>query len=277
MIAYIKSSRCSLTAVAALVLAFCSSAAYAESKAFKGTSTTITIDKSCKNKPDLFEIILVFDGPTESALSGWFYGKGTSTAEFRRVSPTNFEVIYPTTRYKKQPPSHLTLTPSEKGFLAVIRDHIPEEKTVRESECFFEKVEVTLKPTTDDGNDLMVRAREHFTSELLLTEGSDLLWNINDYRSAEEKGHKSLLIMEGIYGKYSEKTLDSSAIITFALMRLERFDEALAVIEPYLQSLPDNADIKELVGILRAAKKEQDELFRSDPDSEGAVAFGPIG
>lgn len=255
---------------------FCNSPLHAETRVFSSETTSITFDKSCKEISKPSNIVVVFDSEPESAPSGWFYGKTISPAEFRRTSSNNYEVIYPITRLNNLAPSHMKLLPSKNGFSVLIQDHIPEDEMLRESTCYFEKLEASLIPSNESSDADKVKAKDLFTSELLILEGDDLLFKKNEYRAAETKGYEALAIMERYYGKHSKETLNAVGVVAFALTYLERFDEALDVIEPYLKSFPDHAKLKELETLLQAAKKEQDELFRIDPDSN-ELAFESIG
>jgi hypothetical protein len=274
----IGSSRWSL-AVTMIMLAyiFCDSAAWAGPRVFAGNTTSIIPDKTCPEKVRTGEIVLLLDGDPVSDTSGWFYGKETSPAEFRMISPMRYEVTYPVTRYRKLPPSHMELQPFEDGFRAVVRDHIPEDKELRESACFYERMEVVLKPVNEPAGDIRAMVGELFSAELILQEGTDLLFSQKDYRSAEEKGRKALDILERIHGKSNRETLNASALIMFSLMWRDRFDEALEVIAPYCALLPDDKELKEIGEILRNLKNLQDELFRYDPDSRSTVVLEPIG
>ena len=109
---------------AALLLSiFCTTPAQAGSKAFSGVTSSIIPDKACEKQPENAEITLVFDGDPKTASAGWIYGKGTLTAELKRITPNRFEVTYSITRYNKLPPSTLELLPTKDGFSAVVRDH----------------------------------------------------------------------------------------------------------------------------------------------------------
>lgn len=266
-----------LIAVTFILLSiFCHSTAYAEPRVYSGITTSITIDKFCKEKPDNSEIILVFNGEKESSSSGWFFGKGTSTAEFKRITPTRFEVTYAVTRYNKLPPSYMELLPSKDGFHAVISDHITEDRALRESTCFFEKMEVYLKPTKGSADNTIMQAKALSTSELIMIEGQDLLLNKKDFPGADSQGRKSLAILEPVFGKLSKETLQSAGLIVWALIEQSRFDEALEIITPYRKAMPDDKVLKELEEVLEEEIKEQNELFKSDPDSKSGINLKPL-
>lgn len=260
-----------------LLSVFCHSTSHAESKVFRSVTSSVTIDKSCKEKPDHFEIMLVFDGEPETASSGWFYGKGTMTAEFKSISPAQYDVTYSSPKFHKLPPSKMELHPSKDGYRAVLRDHTPEDKKIRDSACFFEKLEVDLVPAKELSDSIKMQAKDVFSAEVMILEGYSLIFDKSEYRAAETKGHEALSILERTLGKTSEQTLDAAAVIAFALMYLERFDEALAVIEPYRKALPERPDLKELEELLQKGKKKQDDLFRYDPGSESDVDLAPLG
>lgn len=270
------SRRILITAAIIMLFTISDRAICAEFQVYKGITTSITPDEACEKQPDNFQIVLVLEGKPEGAVaSGWFFGAGTSTAEIRSISPLQYEVIYPVTRLRQLPPSHMELAPVKGGLLAVIRDHIPSEKEVREDTCFFKKMEVTLKPLEESPSAFITRATELFSAELLLHEGSDFLFIHREYLAAEAKGHKALALLEKIYGKLGREALNASAIIAFSLMQRDRFDEALEVIMPYRTALPDNEDLKELEGILQNARNKQDKLFRYDPDSKSITDMEP--
>lgn len=250
---------------------FCHGTAHAGSRVFSGITTAITIDKFCKEKPDNSEIILVFNGEKESSSSGWFFGEGTGAAEFKRISPTRFEVTYAVTRYNKLPPSHMELLPSKDGFHAVISEHIPEDQLIRESTCFLEKVEVNLKSTKDSADNAIIQAKALSISELIMVEGQDLLLNKKDFPGADSQGRKALAILEPVFGKLSKEALHAVAQIAWALIEQERFDEALEILTPYRKTLPDIKILKELVEVLKKAIKQQDELYKYDPDSKSDI------
>lgn len=249
----------------------------AEFQVYKGITNSIIPDEACEKQPENFEIVLVLEGrPEGTVASGWFFGTGSSTAEFRSISPLQYDVIYPATRLYNLPPSHMELTPVKGGLQAVIRDHIPLEKEVRKNTCFFKKLEVTLKPQKESPLTFKARATELYSAELLLWEGKDLLFVHRDYLAAEANGHKALAILEKIHGKLSREAFNAAVLIAFSLMERDRFDEALEVIVPYRTSLPDNKDLKEFEEKFQKAKKQQDELFRHDPDSKGDNNLEPI-
>lgn len=250
---------------------------HAGSQAFSGVTTSIITDKSCDLKQENYEMTLVFDGEPESATAGWFYGKGSSAAEFKRISPTHFDVTFAVTRFNKLPPSSMELTPTKDGFQVVIKDHIPEDKEIRESVCFSEKVEANLKHISGAAEDLTKRGKELFSADLLMAEGSDLLWGKKDYEAAKERGRRVLPIYQRIYGKWSLESINAAAIITFALMYQERYDEALDTLLPYRKALPDNALIKEVEELILGKQKEQDDLFRYNPDGKGDIELDPWG
>ena len=60
-------------------------------------------------------------------------------------------------------------------------------------------------------------------------------------------------------------------------MDQERYDEALEVILPYRKALPDHALIKEAEELILGKKKEQDDLFRYEPDGKSDVELDPWG
>ncbi len=273
----INSSKYALIALTAILVSIsCHSKAQTGSQAFSGETSSIIPDKSCSEKPKNLEMTIVFDGKPESATFGWFYGKGTSTAEFIRISPTRFEVNYAVTRFNKLPPSSMVLLPTKEGFHVVVKDHIPEDKELRESSCFFEEMEADLKPLDESADNLKKRGKELFSADLIMAEGSDLLWGKKDYKAAIDRGTKALAIYDGIYEKWSKESINASAIIAFALMYQDRFDEALEVILPYRKALPDHDLLKEFVKKIQREKKKQDDLFRHDPDSKGDANLEPL-
>lgn len=266
-----------IVVVVALFSICCINPARAGSQAFSGVTTSIIPDKSCSEKPENTEITLVFDGDSKSASTGWFYGKGTMPAEFKRITPTRFAVTYAITRHKKLPPSIMELFPSKYGFSAVIRDHIPEGKELRESACFFERLEVNLKPVNATEIDFKIRAEELFAADLITLESDDLLWIRKEYKTAIELAQKALPLYERNCGKWGKEALNASAVIIFALMMQDRFDEALEVITPYLKALPDQALLKDVEAKIMQLKKKQDDLFRYDPDSPSTIDLEPLG
>jgi len=60
------------------IFTLCANSALAASKVFKGTSSTIVLDKLCKKESAQVELMLVFDEESDGKSSGWFFGKGTS-------------------------------------------------------------------------------------------------------------------------------------------------------------------------------------------------------
>ena len=218
----------------------------------------------------------MLENDSEGKSSGLFYGKGTSSAEFRSVAPLRYEVIYPEASYNKLPASHMELIPVEGGYRAVIRDHIPEDKVLRESTCYFEKMEVILKPLDEPVDSVKARAKDLLSAEYIMTEGFHLIFNKNEFRAAEALGYKALPILERLYGKLIKEAFYADAIISLALMGLERFDEALNIIAPYHKVLPDDKILKELEELLQKSKKEQDDLFRYDPDSKEDIDLDPL-
>ena len=174
--------------IATAFLLFSNSHAQAEPRAFSGVITSIIADKSCPEKTDNHEITLVFDG--ESASAGWFYGKGLNAAELKRISPTRFDVTYAVTRLSNLPPSSMELLPTKDGMHVIVRDHVPEDKEIRESACFFEKMEADLKPLSEPTDELIKHGKEIFSADLLMDEGNNLLWSKKDYKAAIERGRK---------------------------------------------------------------------------------------
>jgi len=171
----------------------------------------------------------------------------------------------------------MELTPTKEGFHVVIKDHIPEDKEVLESVCFTEKMEADLKPLYEPADDLKKRGKELFSADLIMAEGSDLLWNKKDYKAAIERGMKVLPIYQRIYGEWSLESINAMTIITFSLVYQERFDEALEVLLPYRKALPDHALIKEAEELILGKKREQDDLFRYDPDGKDDAELDPLG
>lgn len=275
---HINTSRyCAVVAVVLLLFIFWINPAYAGSQAFSGFTTTITPDKSCSDKPNNHEMTLVFDGEPESATSGWFFGKGTSAAEFKRISPTRFEVTYAVTRYNKLPLSSMELLPSMDGFNVVVQDHIPENKEIRESLCFFETLKAIILPLSGVDADLKTRAKELFAADLIMLESENLLYKQKEYNAAIAQANKALPFYVSNFGQWSKESLNTTTLIVFAMMYQERFDEALEIITPYRKALPDHALLKEFEEMIIKVKKEQDDLFRSDPDSKSDVDLGPLG
>jgi hypothetical protein len=275
---HVSNSQTWLIASAILLLSILSaSPAQAGSQVFIGVTTSIIPSKSCSEKPEHTEITLVFDGDSKSALSGWFYGQGTMTAEFKRITPTRFEVTNSSTIHHKLPPSMMELVPVKDGFHAVVKDYIPEDKEISNVACFFEKMEVDLKPLTGSPADSIKRGKDLLAADIIMLEGSDFLWNKKDYKAAIDCAQKVLLVYDGAYGKWNKVSLNASGIITFALMNQDRFDEALEVITPYRKSLPDDDLVKAIVEKILKLKKNQDDLFRYDPDSPSAIDLEPLG
>jgi|GEM_PF-3578122 len=254
---------------------FCCFSANADSQAYKGMTLLITPDKSCSIKPINHEMTLVFD--TENSLSGWLYGEGVSAGELKRVSPTRFEVTYPITRYNNLPPSALELLPSKDGYHAVIQDYVPEDKEIRESLCFFEKLEADLKLFNGSKSDLINVGKELFAAELIMLEGSTLLLTKKEYKASLELGHKVLPFYERTYGRTSLEARNALSLVVLSLMHLERFDEALEAIVPYRKASPDHATLKLIEEMIIKDKKEQDDLFRYNPDSKGDAELEPLG
>lgn len=267
-----------INAIVLVLFFICAFKASAESKAFSGINAAITTDRKCSNTPKVDKLTLVLDEGIGSKTSGWFYGEGTSTGELHKVSPTLFEVIYPHTIKYKLPPSHLELIPSgDGGYKAIIRDYIPEDKTLRERICFFSKMEISLAPLNESTDAFKTHAKDIFSAEVLLDEAFDLIFVQNEYMVAEAKGYEALAIVERQYGKFTDEALNASAIVAFALMKMERFDEALKVIAPYHKALPNDEFLKELEAKIQKLKKQQDDLFRYDPDSKTDVDLEPLG
>lgn len=274
----ISSSSCLLIAVTVMLLSvFCYSPAHADSRVFSGVTTSIITNKSCSEKPENIEIVLVFDGEAGSASSGWFYGKDTSTAKFKRISPTRFEVIYAVTLFNKLPPSIMELSPTKNGFVAVVNNSIPEVKSIQGSLCSNEKMEITLKPLKESDDDLINSAKELFAADLFMLEGDNLFYKEKDYASVVNRGQKTFQIYKRIYGVFSIEAIKASGMITNALMKQERFDEALDIIAPYRKALPDEETLKDVEKSLLLLKKNQDDLFRSDPDKKSDADLEPLG
>jgi len=274
----IHRSRFLLSGITAILFSlFCHSPAQAVSQAFSGVTISITIHKSCKEKPENPELVFVFDGEPESASSGWFYGKNIMAAELRKISPMRYEVIYSSTQYHKLPPSLMELQRTNEGFRAVIFDHIPEDKAILDDNCFFEKMEANLTPTKDSLNNTTIQAKARFSSEIIMVEGEDFLLNRKDFRKAESQGRKALAVLEPVFGKLSKESLQAAGLVAWALTEMGRFDEALEIITPYRKSMPDDKILKEYEEVLQKVKKEQDDLFRYDPDSKSDVDLEPLG
>ena len=261
--------------ITAALMLFSKSHAQAEPRAFCGVITSIIADKSCPKKLENQEITLVFDG--ESTSAGWLYSKWMSAAELKRISPTHFEVTNAVTRFNKLPPTSMDLLQTKEGMHVVVRDHIPEDKEIRESTCFFEKMEVTLKPSKETASTIIERAKLLFAVDLIMLEGSDLLFKHNEYRKAEVQGNKALKIYENLYGKWSKESINAAGLIAFSLMKLDRFDEAQEVIANYRKALPDDSLLKEFEVKILELLKEQNDLFRYDPDSKSDTDLEPLG
>jgi hypothetical protein len=260
-----------------LPFVFCGKNIYAESNAFSGVTTSITPDKSCKAKPATSEITIVFDGEPESASNGWIYGERTSAAEFKRISPTQFEVTYAANLHHKQLPAIMEMQSSSYGYNAIIHGHIPENKEILEYNCYYKIIRFNLKPLNEQTIDLKTRGKELFAVELIILETSDLLWNQNNSKLALERGQKALPLYERNYGKWSNESLNATALIAFALIEQERFDEALEIVAPYRKELPNNDIIKKIEGAILILKKEQDELFRYDSNITSDIDLDPLG
>ena len=265
---YVYLSRCSLLVAAFMSLCLLShQISYAESRVFSGKAISVTKDKKCQKTPDNIEILLEIDGEPEVATSGWFYGKETNSAELRRTSPMNFEIIYPIDTYFKLPPAHMEILSSGDGYRAVIKDHIPERFDSPETVCFFEKMEISLKPINEPADSIKSRAKELFSLELISHESADLILNKKEFLAGEANGRKALAISERIHGKLSKEALDASMMIAVALMELNRFDEALGELKPYRKSVLSDEDFETYKEKIQSRKKEyqeeQEEQLRS--------------
>lgn len=266
-----------LSTITAAILFIFNKLVYAEYKVYNGNSSTLNFDKFCDEIPSQKNITLVLE-ESDGKISGWFYGKGTSTAEIRQMTSSKFEVIYPITLYKNLPSSNMELLPFGGGYKVIIRDYIPEDNGIRASTCFFEKLEANLTPINESINaSSMLCAKDLFLAELMLIEGFDLLYSEYEYLAAQAKGYASLKILEQIYGKLSEEALNADALVAFAFMRMERFDEALFVIEPYCKIFPNHKLLSDFLELLQNEKAEQDKLFKYDINTPSNEDLAPLG
>ena len=71
------------------------------------------------------------------------------------------------------------------------------------------------------------------------------------------------------------KSLNASALVAFSLMELERFDEAISELEPYLKKHKSSNTLSELLDILRQKREEQDKLFKYDK-KKSTIELEPI-
>ena len=247
----------------------------AETLIYSGKPSTILVDTLCNEKPDITELIFVFDKGQDGIKSGWMYGERISTTRFNVKSVGKYDADRAVSAHYKLPTSSMELKPIKGGYRATILDYIPEDKELRKDIFFCKILVVNLRPKKGSADKYIDRAKVLYSSELILLEGMDLAYKQKDYRGAEAKGYEALKMIEPLFGKNSKESFSASGLISLALALMERYDEALEIIAPYVNSMPNDDVIKDFVKDLEIIKKEQDELFKSDPDSN--VEMPPVG
>jgi hypothetical protein len=250
--------------------------AHAEGVVYHGIAQSSSIVSSCSENQDPVEIFLVLDTGENGRLSGEFYGENTSPGLFRQNESGRFDVTYPETQLYKLPPATLELTPTGSGYTFVLRDAAPADPELKDSVCWHTLLTVELTLLGDSPSLHRQSARDLFANCIATYTSSDLLFKEKEYQKAQEMGFRVQKEAERLRGQFSKESLNGLAIVAASLMMQERFDEALEAIAPFRTALPNHANLKRLEDRLIELKKEQDELFRYDPDGNDDVDMEPL-
>jgi hypothetical protein len=258
-----------------IIVAACRQAS-AEEVVYHGTALSSNIVSTCTDDLEPVEIFLVLNKGENGRLSGEFYGENTSPGLFRQNESGRFDVTSPETQLYKLPPATLELTPTGSGYTFVLRDVVPDDPELKDSACWYTLLKAELGPLPEAASVHSQKARDLFANQIAIATSFDLIFKEKEYRKAQENGVRILQEAERLTGRFSLESRNGLAILAFALLMQERYDEALEVIAPYRKALPDHTILKELEDTLIELKKEQDELFRYDPNSNDDVEIEPL-
>lgn len=250
-----------------------SGVSFGEQQAFVSVSTKVEVNKLCTEKPANISITIILNDSNNKSTSGWIYGDGISTSKLVRVSANHFNLIYPDTVFHKLTPSKMLIKRSKNQYIATITDYIPKDPSLHEDTCYFDKLTIRLKPLKKVES--RFNPEEAFNAELILKESRYLYFTKQEFKESLVKARQSLMFFDKNFGALSRQSLNASALVAFSLMELERFDEAISELEPYLKKNKSNKTLSELLDIFRQKKEEQDKLFKYDK-KKSTIELEPI-
>lgn len=238
---------------------------YANDMVFMGKPVFIGPNKVCQNQTLPDKMYVVFDNITQGTRnSGWLYAHANKPAKFRMIKDNTYEVFYASEVYNNIKPSIMRIVNTNFGYQAIINQSVPSDVNLFNSHCYHEQLTVNLLPVRYNAEDVIQRVQDLYEAAILILDGVELLEERHDYKAAETKGYKAIELIEKSLGKYKEESFEAMGVVAFALVGMERYDEALEFISPYRKSMPDDDDLKGFENYLLHEKNAQDKLFEID-------------